>query len=63
MFTLTPGRFGRAGVPRWVDPVLVGDIEYREYTGEGLRHPSWRGLRTDKAPEEVRIPDEIGPTS
>ncbi len=50
---LSPGRFGRPGVPRWVDPVLVGDIEYREYTGEGLRHPSWRGLRTDKDPAEV----------
>ncbi|MFQ6230202.1 hypothetical protein [Nocardia sp. NPDC002869] len=50
LFPLTPGRFGRPGAPHWVDPVLVGDIEYREYTGEGLRHPSWRGLRTDKTP-------------
>ncbi|MGW1737373.1 ATP dependent DNA ligase [Nocardia sp. NPDC001965] len=57
LFVLSPGRFGRPGVPRWVDPVLVGDIEYREYTGEGLRHPSWRGLRTDKDPAEVGIPE------
>ncbi|MEU4341835.1 non-homologous end-joining DNA ligase [Nocardia sp. NPDC023852] len=39
---------------RWVRPELVGDIEYREYTGDGLRHPSWRGLRTDKTPDEIK---------
>ncbi len=44
------------GAAHWVDPVLVGNIEYREYTGEGLRHPSWRGLRNDKPPEDVTIP-------
>jgi bifunctional non-homologous end joining protein LigD len=51
-----------AGVPRehargarWARPVLVGDVTYSEWTPEGvLRHPSWRGLRTDKRPEEVR---------
>ncbi|MET8796373.1 non-homologous end-joining DNA ligase [Nocardia sp. NPDC004568] len=58
LFPLTPGRFGRPGVPHWVDPVLVADIEYREYTGEGLRHPSFRGVRTDIAPEAVQIPAE-----
>ncbi|MFI9535952.1 non-homologous end-joining DNA ligase [Nocardia fusca] len=56
LFPLTPGRFGRPGTPHWVDPVLVGDIEYREYTGEGLRHPSWRGLRNDRTPDEVGMP-------
>lgn len=31
---------------RWVDPVYVGEIAYREYTpGRWLRHPSWKGLR------------------
>ncbi|MDV7137219.1 hypothetical protein R4198_26375 [Williamsia muralis] len=29
---------------RWVSAVYVGDIEYREFTGQ-LRHPSWKGLR------------------
>ncbi len=39
---------------RWVDPVLVGEVQYAEWTGEGrLRHPSWRGLRDDKDPGEV----------
>ncbi|MGW5575481.1 non-homologous end-joining DNA ligase [Nocardia thailandica] len=41
----------------WVEPVLVADIEYREVSGDGLlRHPSFRGLRTDKTPPEVGLP-------
>ncbi|MGW0049327.1 ATP dependent DNA ligase [Nocardia cyriacigeorgica] len=47
------------GTAHWVDPVLVGDIEYREYTGEGLRHPSWRGLRNDKTPDQVELPETV----
>jgi bifunctional non-homologous end joining protein LigD len=39
----------------WVRPSLVGEVEYREWTREGrLRHPTWRGLRDDKDPSEVR---------
>ncbi|MBF6352816.1 MULTISPECIES: non-homologous end-joining DNA ligase [Nocardia] len=56
LFPLTSTR-GRPGTPHWVEPVLVGDVEYREYTGDGLRHPSWRGLRTDKSCEEVLVPE------
>ena len=41
---------------RWVEPQLVGDVEYREYTGGRLRHPSWKGLRDDKTPSEVDLP-------
>jgi len=38
----------------WVEPLLVGEVQYAEWTGDGrLRHPSWRGLRSDKAPTEV----------
>ncbi|MFI5719392.1 non-homologous end-joining DNA ligase [Nocardia sp. NPDC051750] len=55
LFTLAAAR-GRPTVVHWVDPVLVADIEYREYTGDGLRHPSWRGLRNDKTADEVGIP-------
>lgn len=40
----------------WVEPVLVGVVEYREFTGGGLRHPSWKGLRADKSPSEVDLP-------
>ncbi|MBF6465912.1 non-homologous end-joining DNA ligase [Nocardia beijingensis] len=46
-----------AAAAHWVEPVLVADIEYREATPEGLRHPSWRGLRPDKTPHEVNLPE------
>ncbi|WP_206487313.1 ATP-dependent DNA ligase [Rhodococcus sp. KRD162] len=38
----------------WVEPSLVGEVRYYEATESGhLRHPSWRGLRPDKAPNDV----------
>jgi len=38
----------------WVEPELVGEVNYAEWTTDGrLRHPSWRGLRPDKAPADV----------
>ncbi|BAD57787.1 non-homologous end-joining DNA ligase [Nocardia farcinica] len=45
-----------AALAHWVSPELVADIEYREATAEGLRHPSWRGLRIDKDPAEITWP-------
>ncbi len=45
-----------AGRWHWVEPILVGDVEYREFSGERLRMPSWKGLRTDKTPEQVTVP-------
>jgi bifunctional non-homologous end joining protein LigD len=43
---------------RWADPVLVGEVQYRQFTrGAGrLRHTSWRGLRDDRDPSEVIAP-------
>jgi bifunctional non-homologous end joining protein LigD len=39
---------------QWVAPQLVGEVMFGEWTGDGrLRHPSWRGLRPDKNPDEV----------
>lgn len=39
---------------QWVTPTLVGEVAFSEWTGDGrLRHPSWRGLRPDKSPDEV----------
>src|ERR1700689_1456761 len=38
----------------FVEPVLVGEVRYSEWTSDGrLRQPSWRGLRPDKEPGEV----------
>ncbi len=40
----------------WVDPQLVGEVQYRNRTPDGrLRHPAWRGLRPDRDPTEVRL--------
>jgi bifunctional non-homologous end joining protein LigD len=39
----------------WVDPLLVGEVVFAEWTSDGhLRHASWRGLRPDKRPGDVR---------
>lgn len=38
----------------YVDPSLVGEFEFTEWTPQGtLRHPSFKGLRTDKQPGDV----------
>ncbi|MFC9553957.1 ATP-dependent DNA ligase [Rhodococcus sp. NPDC056960] len=40
----------------WVTPRLVGEVGFTEWTTANLlRHPTWRGLRTDKKPEDVRL--------
>ena len=40
--------------PRWVRPELVAELAYGEWTSDGrLRHPSYLGLRDDKAPADV----------
>jgi bifunctional non-homologous end joining protein LigD len=39
---------------QWVTPELVGEVAFSEWTGDRrLRHPSWRGLRSDKGADEV----------
>lgn len=39
---------------RWVQPSLVGEVVFTEWTSQGrLRHPAWRGLRPDKRPDQV----------
>ncbi|HST49929.1 non-homologous end-joining DNA ligase [Jatrophihabitans sp.] len=48
----------RAEAPgaQWVEPVLVGEVGFGEWTPDGrLRHPVWRGLRPDKSVADVRI--------
>jgi bifunctional non-homologous end joining protein LigD len=41
---------------KWVEPKLVAEIEFTEFTGDGiLRHPAFLGLREDKKPREVGL--------
>ena len=59
------GRLARATSPfdpppappraaRFVEPELVAEVEFTEWTREGiLRHPSYKGLRDDKDPQAV----------
>jgi bifunctional non-homologous end joining protein LigD len=48
----------------WVRPELVCEVEFTERTADGeLRHPSFKGLRFDKAASEVRIEQPSTATS
>jgi bifunctional non-homologous end joining protein LigD len=41
--------------PHWVEPKLVVQVKFTEWTADGkLRHPVYVGLRDDKRPEDVR---------
>lgn len=51
------GRNPRRGRIHWVEPQLVGEIEYRSFGDGAFRHPSWRGLRPDREPGEVHRPE------
>ncbi|MBL7255847.1 non-homologous end-joining DNA ligase [Actinoplanes sp. LDG1-01] len=60
------------GVPRefarhahWVEPALIGEVAFRNWTPDHrLRHPSWRGLRTDRSPASIRrAPEPVPPPS
>jgi bifunctional non-homologous end joining protein LigD len=45
----------RKGDVVWVEPKLVCEVEFAEWTHDGrLRAPVYQGLREDKRPEEVR---------
>jgi bifunctional non-homologous end joining protein LigD len=42
----------------WVKPRLVCEVKYTELTRDGImRHPSFQGLRVDKAADEINIED------
>ncbi len=61
--------FTRGDPPRgrenhWVRPELVCEVRFTELTGEGLvRHPVYLGLRSDRAPREVRMERPATPRS
>jgi bifunctional non-homologous end joining protein LigD len=51
-FTVRP--VGVGGKIHWVRPELVAEVAFTEWTGDGkIRHPSFQGLRRDKAATEV----------
>jgi bifunctional non-homologous end joining protein LigD len=51
----------RARGAHWVEPDLVGEVVHRRVTPDlRLRHTSWRGLRPDRTPDEVRVPKPTG---
>ena len=40
---------------RWVEPALTAEVEFSRWTKDRmLLHPSWRGLRPELSPKEVR---------
>jgi bifunctional non-homologous end joining protein LigD len=50
-----PPRGADARGVHWVVPKLVAQVAYTERTADGiLRHPTYRGLREDKAPHQVK---------
>jgi bifunctional non-homologous end joining protein LigD len=51
-----PGRWSKRapGSERWVEPRLVAEVEFAEWTAEGqIRHASYIGLRGDKPPKSI----------
>ena len=51
---------GRKGDVHWVEPKLVAQVRYGEWTHDRhLRHPAYLGLRDDKAPAEVVREDVV----
>ena len=45
----------------WLEPVLVAQISFQEWTAEGkLRQPVFLGIRDDKAAKDVKMPVAVG---
>ncbi len=58
-----PSRF-RPNPPKavatWLKPKLVCEVSFREMTSDGvMRHPSFEGMRIDKAPSQVILEKEV----
>ncbi|HEX8092873.1 non-homologous end-joining DNA ligase [Jatrophihabitans sp.] len=52
----TPPPPAETGNAQWVEPRLVAEVGFGEWTPDGrLRHPVWRGLRPDKSVSDVRL--------
>jgi bifunctional non-homologous end joining protein LigD len=50
-FIVPPASVGQV---TWVQPKIIVEVEFKEWTQDGLlRHPSFKGLRQDKQPQEI----------
>ncbi len=50
------------GAAQFVDPELVAEIEFSEWTRDNiLRHPSYKGLREDKRAQDVVLERPVAP--
>jgi bifunctional non-homologous end joining protein LigD len=53
-FSPEPPRAWTGASRHWVAPELIAEVAFSEWTQDGrLRHPSFQGLRFDKAPHDV----------
>jgi bifunctional non-homologous end joining protein LigD len=53
-FTPAPPRAQTGPRAHWVEPRLVVEVQFGEWTQDGrLRHPSFQGVRRDKRPKDV----------
>jgi bifunctional non-homologous end joining protein LigD len=51
---VNPPKGADAKGAHWVEPTLVGEVVFTEWTTDGiLRHPSFKGLREDKPAAEI----------
>jgi bifunctional non-homologous end joining protein LigD len=51
----TPPASPGGRIVHWVEPAVVVEIEFANWTDDRrLRHPVFRGIRTDKRPDEAR---------
>jgi bifunctional non-homologous end joining protein LigD len=51
-----PPEIGEKAPHHFVRPIHVGEVRFSEWTSAGrLRHPSWRGLRSDKKPADITL--------
>ena len=51
---VNPPKGAEAKGAHWVEPTLVGEVVFTEWTSDGfLRHPSFKGLREDKPATQV----------
>lgn len=49
-------------VPTWLKPELICEVKFSEWTKSGhMRHPSFKGLRMDKMPQEVTKEKTVKP--